>query len=1540
MPDTADRTTSSQATGEMAGVENPKIVTEVRALVGDLRQHVGGQKALDQAQAALTKSLGSGGVAVRREIASATMLQDAEPTLTAGRAVVTSLGPFLDRLGRDVFIDLFERRQMVAFVRAGESRPFLLVEVRGLPLTSASIPLEAGSVWFRSDQLASAAPSGGYTGLKITGGSLAFGSSLTLSGTSVVIPPNVNVTLTMQLAVSAPVIGAGPGQDARDMVIQTPTHATFIFGPAGASLSGLGTAQLIVYGTKIPMAPFAGGPVYRGDVAQIAVPYRTEALALSIFRTHSSLITPAGKASIISVAWSLPVAVANPATLGDATGAGGILLGLGDGLRTSWPEHPAPVDLGPCSLLAEYGVFSLFAPTAHIFGGIQRITLWDDSGTRGNVDLENYATSPWRYIAFGNGRELLAYQAQASALFDRPLNSHGDRVPVNCSHALVLFVQDASGIRLLLEGAVDPPASPTANYVFALANAVLKTGPAASFALFGPYQANLVRSGLGVLDFRLNYLLPILPDPYVSNLDYSTLKESRSRNLGLLSIVLVWAPNAPLKMVIILPPTADALLRPMPVPTASSSANVGLVLSSAEGFPAASKALVEDQHNVSELAAMFSRSGGPELLLLDVSTNVSQFGVGFTVSAGSADKLVSTGAPVLTGRFVVADMFLQSAGRNVRVITLPEVQWEPVATRDGPTFPTPVTFADCGGPTQLATETVELVAVAPRLALDFMVAGYQRKVSPLPLNVRFTLPFGIEAVATLKRTGNADLDPTVTYITPQFPVRNLAGCDQVSLQAGPDTPGPGGVSLSGLPGAAIQLRNALHLGFPTGESVLTPIDVTFNSNFGPGSPLGRVPVKRIDLSGYGESLFSEWKNPVDAAAVISKAEFDVLTGRTSLEIVQAYSVLYPYAVRVVRTITIQRENGGTVVRHDSGWQAVTEGVYVYPTPGLRTHPGVVRGVRDVINISDTGQTFNTSDGSLLMAVRFDCNVDIEGVVKGGTPRGVPSRQQLGFVQLTDPPHRGLLGEVQYQELIAAFPTMGGAVNCEIRVGAVGPQMRVTNVGVGTAAGIGVPEFAMAAYGSPVFPAGGQWSFICQNTADESSRPVNPQFGVPLIREGLAPSPPPPSSAYRFADPQDLLLPTNPATDYGILHASGTQRLLLPRPKVETGANAITSTRAILLADPFALATAAGPFPHASVCVPIPDPAWKLQVVAPDHFVLGLSQPEYDMSIERTIIDAPPIHTVVRYHDENGTPSKVRVVIDTAAPVPWSFSATNVLFTSHSDSFGEMMTVVTDINAAAGSQTGFNNVRTIFGGPLGPVLDAFSFLSNFGSGSPPYDVGMTNDFKLNAGLKIPAVKGFTDAMKAAVPVLEDLDIKVLETVWASPLSSEATFEIEVTIAIPVSVFVLVIMAKFQVKLIAGGSPGAFNGVAVLFQLGLGCGLKGKIGPFEAIGYVMVTAIFVFGDVSGIGWSALAKFSIDLKIIEIEVSVEGGTAHLNSSCGSGAGLQKTGFNVQQATVAVEVTIAWVIDIEFEYQSTSHSVTEVSNTALPPCDFPDVL
>jgi hypothetical protein len=47
-----------------------------------------------------------------------------------------------------------------------------------------------------------------------------------------------------------------------------------------------------------------------------------------------------------------------------------------------------------------------------------------------------------------------------------------------------------------------------------------------------------------------------------------------------------------------------------------------------------------------------------------------------------------------------------------------------------------------------------------------------------------------------------------------------------------------------------------------------------------------VPVGAIDLSGHGASMFSFWQDPTIGTG-ISQAQFDVVVGRTSYEVVQA-----------------------------------------------------------------------------------------------------------------------------------------------------------------------------------------------------------------------------------------------------------------------------------------------------------------------------------------------------------------------------------------------------------------------------------------------------------------------------------------------------------------------------------------------------------------------------------------------------------------------------------------------------------------------------
>ena len=226
----------------------------------------------------------------------------------------------------------------------------------------------------------------------------------------------------------------------------------------------------------------------------------------------------------------------------------------------------------------------------------------------------------------------------------------------------------------------------------------------------------------------------------------------------------------------------------------------------------------------------------------------------------------------------------------MRVVTLPAVQWEPVLTPDQTTpFPSPLTYANSGQPVELGANSITLVPVAPRPAIDALLAAYN--TAHAEVAARFTLPFGIAAVATLQHSQFPIIpSPGFSEVQPSFSSNNLKGGDQISLRAARPLFLPSSGASPSLAGSAVQLHNARASGVPTTTTVLTPIDDTFNSNFGPTAASPRVPVTRIDFSGFGESLFSDWRNPVDAAAIISKARFDVFVGRTSREVVQAYSV--------------------------------------------------------------------------------------------------------------------------------------------------------------------------------------------------------------------------------------------------------------------------------------------------------------------------------------------------------------------------------------------------------------------------------------------------------------------------------------------------------------------------------------------------------------------------------------------------------------------------------------------------------------------------
>jgi hypothetical protein len=260
-------------------------------------------------------------VVSRREVPLAIAgLSSLASRAVAGQAIDLTFGPFLDQLGRPVWIDLYRVFRQVRLVRIAGGTPFLVLPIKALLGTESGYKLGSGSVWIASQQLASAAPASSYTGILIKGGSVKFSSPLPHSGFEIVVPPTVTCTLALDLNGGAPPAGTGAGQDARLSDAKLPAKATFVFTQAGAGMEAVSTASLTVYGSTVDVEVIAGVAIYDAALTQIVYRAKTTAPTFEIKDVRSDQFVPAKTASIHGVAWALPVAVTSASSLGSAAG--------------------------------------------------------------------------------------------------------------------------------------------------------------------------------------------------------------------------------------------------------------------------------------------------------------------------------------------------------------------------------------------------------------------------------------------------------------------------------------------------------------------------------------------------------------------------------------------------------------------------------------------------------------------------------------------------------------------------------------------------------------------------------------------------------------------------------------------------------------------------------------------------------------------------------------------------------------------------------------------------------------------------------------------------------------------------------------------------------------------------------------------------------------------------------------------------------------------------------------------------------------------
>jgi hypothetical protein len=623
------------------------------------------------------------------------------------------------------------------------------------------------------------------------------------------------------------------------------------------------------------------------------------------------------------------------------------------------------------------------------------------------------------------------------------------------------------------------------------------------------------------------------------------------------------------------------------------------------------------------------------ITLVDVSGRASQMGVAFSRRLDNAENGVqavfqNTGYNI-NQPYRIENNELVSSGRFVRAFTLPQVQWEPVYFEEQNDnvnlFSKEFPFPTHGVPTRISSANRADVTLTPAAVTKYIVESFKDETKRYAAAAHFALPFGMNSVALfhpfvndvklpvlkeLKLFQRQVPDPysysILNFNQPDFNLKKgtLSGAIQIKVTS---------EGLPGIPrdeirfpdpsfhGAILQMPNSFS-NIKIQNNVITydqdsilgkTITGQFNAvmwgkyifqqvgniqsiNFS-RSANAKVPLRRIDFSGFGASIFSNWLNNYATAGSVSQVQFNILIGRVAHEVVQIKSVIIPWFIPVVRTLIIERKNHGNIIRTDTGWVPTGPGEFHF---GYTCHPGVVKGVYNVANIKDTAislvQKSNiTKDKNgnpvivEMAGVYFDADVKIENVISGAKNtseaadlyRLVPSKKQFGYILLGNPDDGVRLENFFTDSDLQTFMSrpdvgaLGGPVDCIVNIAGANQMMHLTRIDVTTA--ITAKASVASARGTLLLPKGGSWSVVKKVTAG-ATLPMTNDETVPLIRNGVlqfdkAQNPTTPAFANSFhvlgnpleiekyAAGQKALA----NTEYALLQSTGTQKLLFPRP---------------------------------------------------------------------------------------------------------------------------------------------------------------------------------------------------------------------------------------------------------------------------------------------------------------------------------------------------------------------------------------------------------
>ena len=1343
------------------------------------------------------------------------------PAWARGGQLIDSYGPFQDATGALHWVDLLPITVSAPVQFAGAAAPFAVVPVRleiRPPILRPPFPppppneleLGAGSVWFLASLLGTAFEAGAFTGFTITGGTLVGTQPFTFANGVYEAPAGSALTLTVSLAPAAQAVtGAATGPDAAAATPTPPAEIVIEFTESVATLQVVADAQAQAYGDTVTLHWAGAAPTpSAAGLPEVLIPCTASPASFGFTNVASQVFAPSGSAPITGAVWALPLAATAITALPEAAGPGVCELHLGSGAElVTEIDGSTPVPIA--SWLLQIGTGTLFAEavSAAQVPVQTTLTLWPEAAPAtypATIVFDTTATSAFGFLASA-ASELLIVTGDLTVHLDRPLDASGSRIPfatTGTQAAVILLHTQASTLAFVI-GSQTAQGLPELSLI--LENALLRTASPTVLTATGPISADKFGRCVVGLVFPLALILPTLPDPYAASFTAAQFTGDAGGTTAAVATVTSWdGTNAPVMSCALLAEGAAAQQPTLRLPA------TGVDVTPAPVAEVAGPASVEGSRLVS-------------LALLDLSTKVDLFGVAIAPLVGEyatagPGRDIRGGAPgpaatatvaaaAQAPAFALEGMSLALNGADIATFAVPQVSWEPMESTgpQGPLGPIGNPGSD-GLPLLVAApDSQQLVPFAPQPVLtnniDNVAAG-------VPFAALFSLPFGL--IAAISQP-NGPVNPrvkssfladggTFTSLSPAF---QLTAAEQLSAAVSLTLTPPGQAGTGG-PDPLFGGQTIVEGTYTTtvmGQSVET----IFTGEFSQGGAQQGVPLLRADLSGYGESIFSEWLNADQQGSSIIKVQFEATRGRTAYEVIQAKTLIHPFKVAAVRTITMQRQNAGWVNRSDSGWQPCSSGRFQYP--GLVVHGGAILGVFNVRNIREQGAQVQYA-GATYQPVLFDADIGIAPSldVTAGARTAVPafestavtltpSQNLVGYMQLL--PVDTALTPPQITALVEQAGPLTPAVSCTVEAGKFGSgagtvlRCSAVEIDVVNPSEGGDAELGIALRGAPQIPRGGGWSMGVRHYTDQAPTALPNDFPVPLVQNNND------TSLWHIADAADLDSLQQPASYYGLLHATGTNKVLFEAPQIPvaaSGAGAVpglqfpqlTSARpggvvnpgSPNLGDLAAILNSTGLFPELSAALSVLETGELPQIgTIPSGFQYSKSYTfPHDAAgnpSTTTILDLSVITITLAYGDTTQSPptmAQLDYTVDSSVSPSWKLSLKTLSFQVTVPAFGPkpVLIITGGFYGDENTKPGLTNLNVTFGSALSAVQTVFSDLQALAAYLPG-GVGADLDVAVSDGaLTVSDTFNIAD-LPLGLGQLTDISLELGLKVTLSPLS---------------------------------------------------------------------------------------------------------------------------------------------------------------------------